>query len=814
MAFEIYYTSAPEGLRPGDRGFCTVAATPGIPRNLWDRLEAMSGYRHLADNSSRTSPVSLAHTLIHLDGRELHVLSRVADAGLDYSHRTNSLAHHLVLQPAELAAGGPAWMLGQFGVMLERWDGHVGAIERAARLPMGDQSPQPCRMWQQIAGDAGWAGVVAETIAKSAWKPICLVFNPDQSLLPLVSEVLALLPARQRWQATFNTYFTSLPGGVTCQWRCCLANTPAAAAATRVSANGLVIDLSNPSGLGSPPAGPWVDAARSGQMMSAARRPSAGVKPAPAPAKGKPSPPPTNDRVPVEQIPLKSEPAIPVSQPVVIHRRSTASQPTWNLDGPAPQPEASWLSEQRRVRHRRLLMIYGLAIAAIGVGLWLEISAYRASSERPLPPPQTQQAIVVPKPPSPPPIIPIPLPPTQPVVSPPPTSLPSVVVVPPAPPVVVAMRPPPLAIVLNEYFPAPGIGTGIRDVQHIVDIPQDKLDDRDAITSLAISFPGNGGEKPWAYKQDDLDGEFTVKAHGNKLRPGITLFWHDEPKMRDMDKVASISLDRTHWQLEISFSTSLLLRRPHVANLGYWVLQNSTLVIGDRAGLRPQSVNFAGFATKPLHLLDPKVDVNFPTDLPASAKISLGKTVPEGWRQDKDATVATELHLEKPPGHNGVMPGFAVRFDAAGLQLKNDLSSKITAARADLQTSEADLKQADDDIQQLRDSFQSGTNAIEDSIKEWTARQKQHAENPQLSDLTTEQIQAALDNQKKRLAEHTAELEKELSPKNATRAACLEQVAVKRETLGAYTELKEVDLTVELPQNLPAGTVRLVRDGE
>ena len=46
MSQEIIYTSAPQGLKPGSRGFCTVVSTSGMAKNLAERLESRSGYRH------------------------------------------------------------------------------------------------------------------------------------------------------------------------------------------------------------------------------------------------------------------------------------------------------------------------------------------------------------------------------------------------------------------------------------------------------------------------------------------------------------------------------------------------------------------------------------------------------------------------------------------------------------------------------------------------------------------------------------------------------------------------------------------------
>src|SRR3954471_6806043 len=162
MPVEIYYTSAPEGLKPGQRGFCTVATSPNIPKPLWDRLESISGYRHQSDpaTSPGRNPVAWAHWLLQAGGREVSVLSRVCDAGLDYTQRTNAFAHHLALEPEERAAAGPAWMLRQPGVMAQLWDGRVGPIARTQHPPRGDIAPSICAAWRQMTGDAGWGGVL------------------------------------------------------------------------------------------------------------------------------------------------------------------------------------------------------------------------------------------------------------------------------------------------------------------------------------------------------------------------------------------------------------------------------------------------------------------------------------------------------------------------------------------------------------------------------------------------------------------------------------------------------------------------------
>src|SRR5262245_40748564 len=118
MTQELMYTSAPQGLKPGSRGFCTVASTQGIPATLAERLEALSAYRQIfapGDPKEPFNPVVYSHLKLATGSGTVHVLSRICASGLDYTKRTNKFAHHIVLDPTELPPAGPAWLLGQSG---------------------------------------------------------------------------------------------------------------------------------------------------------------------------------------------------------------------------------------------------------------------------------------------------------------------------------------------------------------------------------------------------------------------------------------------------------------------------------------------------------------------------------------------------------------------------------------------------------------------------------------------------------------------------------------------------------------------------
>ncbi len=288
MIYELLYTSAPRGLGAGSAGYCTVASTAGLPADLADRLEKLSVYAHRAvgpDPARSGNPLVLAHRVMTLGYRPWHVLSRVADAGLDYSDRGNFLAHHLAATEP-LPAAGPAWLLGRGGAMLARWDGTPRALAPRDRLPDADAPPAPCRLWERAAGDAGWAGVLAA--ATDPNRPAVLLHRPDDDPLALFAEALALLTPAERWRVTFTTADAGEPAAV--QWRAVATDSPAAAAAARRT-DALVIRLDGR--LKSPPGGPLTDAARTGEAVrpraepvpDATRSPAAGL---PRPAAARP----------------------------------------------------------------------------------------------------------------------------------------------------------------------------------------------------------------------------------------------------------------------------------------------------------------------------------------------------------------------------------------------------------------------------------------------------------------------------------------------------------------------------------------------
>lgn len=267
MSVELLYTSSEQGLKQGSRGFCTVVSTAGMPLNLANRLESLSGYRHVYPPNSELAgqnPVAFSHLRLSVGGRVISVISRVADYGLDYSQRTNKIAHHIVLDNAELPHAGPAWLMSQPGLFCSKWDGNCKTPGSGPVIPLGDQTPTVCRRWLSVMGDAGWAGALAESLTQPNSKPIWIIFSIEQSeqLLAMLNESISLLPAMQRWKVTFSTYATTIPPDIECRVRCVLKGSNEARLAP---ARGQLIDLTQV--MLSTATGPLVILAREGPKL-------------------------------------------------------------------------------------------------------------------------------------------------------------------------------------------------------------------------------------------------------------------------------------------------------------------------------------------------------------------------------------------------------------------------------------------------------------------------------------------------------------------------------------------------------------------
>lgn len=273
MSFELVYTSAPAGLNPGNSGFCTVAVTAGLSKMIISKLEMLSGYEFLYNISSdnaHLNPVNYAHTTIAIGSEHRSVLSRIAFSGADYTGRVNKIAHHLLLDTTEILDIGPAHLLTLLenkSIFYTSWQSKPKELpERRLNNLIDNQQERTisCKHWENITGDAGWAGKFIQAFYEKRKVPCYLIFKPGQDVLALFKECVNLLPDNLKWQINFATYYTALPAGCFYNWRGVLADSAASKEIAR-HPTAMVVDITGV--LPAPEDNPYVQSARQGKVF-------------------------------------------------------------------------------------------------------------------------------------------------------------------------------------------------------------------------------------------------------------------------------------------------------------------------------------------------------------------------------------------------------------------------------------------------------------------------------------------------------------------------------------------------------------------
>ncbi len=221
-----------------------MAATTGIPRQLMERLESLSGYQHQHPTGSKLNPVNFCCQSVRVQQETFVVLSRVADAGPDFSGRSNKIAHHLALTLDEVRSMtcSPTALLSDPKFWITKWSRAPEWLP-ANRRPSPVQSEAiPANAWKSAFGEAGWSAVVAGSV-ENDFEPVFVIAPDGCNVLGMVHEALQHLSTRIQWKVSFSTYFTRSSGG-DCHWRFLRDGMPEATA-VRNRPVGIVIDVNS-----------------------------------------------------------------------------------------------------------------------------------------------------------------------------------------------------------------------------------------------------------------------------------------------------------------------------------------------------------------------------------------------------------------------------------------------------------------------------------------------------------------------------------------------------------------------------------------
>jgi len=235
MPQQLIYTSAPRGVVAGRSGHCTVARSSTMRDALALQLEKLSYYQHLSLAGGKERPIYCCR-VIDIRSSRFHVLSRIQDAGLDFTGRTNFLAHHLVFTPEEVRQMPlPPLILSRWSGWVKMWSQEPQLFEHEDWSSLGKISAAsgvPAANWKKLTGDAINAYGLLELRVGST---VRVDNHAEEQILALFGESLELLELRDprrdfratAWQYTFTTSLQEQDNPADFRWRCLHSDNPA-----------------------------------------------------------------------------------------------------------------------------------------------------------------------------------------------------------------------------------------------------------------------------------------------------------------------------------------------------------------------------------------------------------------------------------------------------------------------------------------------------------------------------------------------------------------------------------------------------------
>lgn len=236
MPQQLIYTSAPRGIVAGRSGHCTVARSASMREALMLQLEKFCYYQHLSLSGGQERPI-FSCRIVDIRGTRFHVLSRIQDAGLDFTGRTNFIAHHLVFTPEEIRQfPTPPVILREWPGWVKSWTKEPQLLENedwAELTVFAGKTNVPAQTWQRVTGDAVNGYGLLEARVGASFR---VDDQTDETVLELIAESLEFLEVRDArrdfrtaaWNYTFTTSMQEQDNPADFRWRCIHSDNPAA----------------------------------------------------------------------------------------------------------------------------------------------------------------------------------------------------------------------------------------------------------------------------------------------------------------------------------------------------------------------------------------------------------------------------------------------------------------------------------------------------------------------------------------------------------------------------------------------------------
>lgn len=222
---QLIFTSTPIGLEPGRSGYCTVARSQDLSKKEIREIEKLSVLDYSISKSS--PPKVYSFRTIQTKSSFYYLLSRIKSCGVDYSNRTNYIAHHLIIEPESIKdLPSPSEIFQYWEGWKDNWDGnpkylHDDLFSELSKLKPENQTS--CNSWQVWTGDSKNAKIplMGHSIFRTQK-------NEEDKLINLFSESCSSLDQKENsWNYTFTTFLQLTDDSVDFIWIGGWENSPA-----------------------------------------------------------------------------------------------------------------------------------------------------------------------------------------------------------------------------------------------------------------------------------------------------------------------------------------------------------------------------------------------------------------------------------------------------------------------------------------------------------------------------------------------------------------------------------------------------------
>ena len=235
MPQQLIYTSSRRGLNPGSSGYCTVAKSKGMSDFLSARLEQLSYYRHLSLVANGADRPIFCFRRLDVRGKIYYVITYLTNTELDFTQRTNFVAHHLVFNPDEIKKDiTPPIICRDWSGWVKVWNKEPELLVSNIKLSLPTLDHTNAQTWEEVTHDSTKAFGLLSNI------PIAIDLtnendDGDQKLLTMFSECLQLIEVQRpmdykdgkaAWEYTFTTSLQAEDNPSDFRWCCVHSSNP------------------------------------------------------------------------------------------------------------------------------------------------------------------------------------------------------------------------------------------------------------------------------------------------------------------------------------------------------------------------------------------------------------------------------------------------------------------------------------------------------------------------------------------------------------------------------------------------------------